>query len=350
MTEADIDEILSRVDRLDDGRWLALASRFLDGTPVGPFRYYGRRKDDPNDRIDHEHRRELRGLNLFAAWINHFDTKQHNSLDMYVTEGERGFVRHYLIDFASTLGSGAAAEGPSPRYGYEYGFDPKAMLRRTFTLGFVEDRWRRRTRDHGFTEVGYFDTAWFEPDKFRPLQPNNAFARMTDRDAYWAAKIIAAFRDDHIRAIVAAGGYQQPGATDYVAGVLATNRDAIARFYFDRVAPLDFFTVRADDVRYRDLGHEYGLYSGQARRYRHRWAVVDAERKPGPSGWSVWVVSGTTAARIGDEGSAAALASSPEGDHPFLALEVQIDRGGGWSRPVTAYIARGSRRVAAVDR
>ena len=78
--------------------------------------------------------------------------------------------------------------------------------------------------------------------------------------------------------------------------------------------------------------------------------MVDAGRKPGPGGWSVWAVSGTTAVRIGDGGSTAALASSPEGEHPFLALEVQIDRGGGWSRPVRAYIARRSRRVVAVDR
>ncbi|MCA9729787.1 MAG: hypothetical protein KC729_19040, partial [Candidatus Eisenbacteria bacterium] len=80
MTEADLDDILGRVDRLPDGRWFAISSKFLSGKPVGPFNYYGTRADDPNDRIPHEDRRELRGLEVFCAWLNHYDTKQLNTL------------------------------------------------------------------------------------------------------------------------------------------------------------------------------------------------------------------------------------------------------------------------------
>ncbi|NIW47138.1 MAG: hypothetical protein GWN30_21030, partial [Gammaproteobacteria bacterium] len=59
----------------------------------------GIRDDDLNDVIPHQHRRELRGLRVVAAWLNHFDTKANNTLDVYV---EDGYVRHYLIDFGST--------------------------------------------------------------------------------------------------------------------------------------------------------------------------------------------------------------------------------------------------------
>ena len=67
--------------RNDDGTYRVIASRALPGTPVGPFRYFGARPDDPNDIYPHEHHRELRGLRVFAAWLNHDDSRSINSLD-----------------------------------------------------------------------------------------------------------------------------------------------------------------------------------------------------------------------------------------------------------------------------
>ena len=65
------------------GRWRAA------GSPVklvGPFSYEGMRTDDPNDIIPHEDRRELRGSRVFAAWLNHHDTRSINSMDSLVEE------------------------------------------------------------------------------------------------------------------------------------------------------------------------------------------------------------------------------------------------------------------------
>src|SRR5262249_17991804 len=55
-----------------DGLIRMVASKWLPGKTLGPYRYEGTRKDDPNDVVAHEDRRELRGGRLLAAWLNHF--------------------------------------------------------------------------------------------------------------------------------------------------------------------------------------------------------------------------------------------------------------------------------------
>ncbi|UCH82796.1 MAG: hypothetical protein JSW50_09975 [Candidatus Latescibacterota bacterium] len=348
MTEADIDTILSRVDKLPTGEWRALSSKYLDGIPIGPSRWTGRRKDDPNDRIKHENRRELRGLYVLSAWLNHFDVKRHNTLDMFVTEGDRTFVRHHLIDFASTIGAGA--KGPNPRYGYEYTFDPKAMIRRTATLGLVEDRWRKRTRDHGFAEVGYWDSDYFKANEFRPTLPNDLFANTTDRDGYWGAKIVGAFSDTHLKAIVEEAQYREPGAAEYVVGILTQNRDIVVRYFFDRVAPLDFFSIVGGEIHFQDLGDRYGVYPGTQPRYRVRCAAVDKNRSADKQSKTQWVELAKTALTLDSGPAAEALAASDASRHPFLSMEFQVNRGEGWSSSVKTYLARDSRRIIAVDR
>jgi hypothetical protein len=220
---------------------------------------------------------------------------------------------------------------------------------RLLTLGLVEDNWRKRERDHGFYEVGYFDSEYFEPDAFRPLQPNSAFANTTKRDAYWGAKIVAAFSDAHIDAIVATGRYREPGAADYVAGVLKTNRDKIARYYFDLVTPLDYFRKRGDRIEFEDLGAKYKVYPGTTAEYRFRCAMVDPDRSVKGDSRTEWTDLAGTVIELGSEPVAKALKRADVG-YPFLALEVQVNRGDDWSETVTAYFSHASGRIIAVNR
>jgi hypothetical protein len=350
MTDDDIDEVLAEVDQIAEGEWLAISSKFLTGAPLGPFNYRGRRKDDPNDKIKHENRRELRGFYVLAAWLNHFDVKQQNSLDMFVTEDGSSFVRHYLIDFASTLGAGAGATGPNARSGYEYTFDFKAIMGRTFTLGLRQTRWRKRTLDSGYSEVAYLDDVVFHAGKFRPNLPNDAFSNTTSRDGYWGAKIAGAFTDAHLRAIVAEANYREPGAADYVTRMLGQLRDELVVYFFDRVPPLDFFAVADGAIHFQDLGENYDAYPGTTPRYRVRCASVNADRKADRASKSSWIdLEGTTVPLT--SGSAAdALSGSSASQYPFLSVELQVDRGDGWSPSVTAHMARASGRIVAVDR
>src|SRR5690606_23620379 len=103
MTSGDVRAILSRIPRRPDGLIRCLASRYLKGQPLGPYRYDGTRSDDPNDVTRHEHRRDLRGLYVFASWLGHDDSRSINSLDMLVEEDGNKFIKHHLIDFGSIL-------------------------------------------------------------------------------------------------------------------------------------------------------------------------------------------------------------------------------------------------------
>jgi hypothetical protein len=346
MTEQDLRETLEKVEHLSDGRILAISSKFVSGKPVGCFDYHGRRRDDPNDRIPHHHRREVRALSVFCAWLNHFDTKQHNSLDAYEGEDRQGYVRHYLIDLASTLGAGAL--GPAPRHGWEYTLDAPAALGRILALGGHDDKWRYLQRPAGLSEVGYFESDLFDPREFKSLQPNSAFVNLTPRDGYWAAKIISAFSDRHLEAIVAQAEYQNPDAARTLVQILAARRDKIARAYFGQVPPLDFFVYRDGGVTFHDLGVERGLFPAQMTRYRARAAMVSEDRRARAR--TEWRELTGRTIPLRDWLIHCAEEAPGGSARSFWSLECQVDRGRGWSRSVTVYISPRSSRVVALDR
>jgi hypothetical protein len=106
-TRSDLHDVFKRSHRNGDGSYRVVAARALPGRVIGGFRYYGTRPDDPNDVVPHEHRRELRALQVFGGWTNLVDMKAGNTLDTVVTENGRNVVRHYLQDVGSTFGTGA---------------------------------------------------------------------------------------------------------------------------------------------------------------------------------------------------------------------------------------------------
>ena len=134
ITDFDVDHALLRVPRMEDGRIRAIASRFLSGDILGEFRYYGTRADDHNDTIPHEHRRELRGLFVFDAWLNHNDSRAINDLDSLVEDGDLKYVKHYLIDFGAILGS-ASVVSNTARDGNAYFYNARSAFQQQPHLG-----------------------------------------------------------------------------------------------------------------------------------------------------------------------------------------------------------------------
>jgi len=267
MTQPDLDEILRYPVREPDGRIRAFTSKMLNGKPAGPFAYSGTRSDDPNDIIPHQDRRELRGLIAISAFLNHYDMKGPNSLDMYVTENGRSYVKHYLIDFGSTLGAGA--HGPKSAFkGHVYGtFDYRDILLNIFTLGLYVHPWEK-IKYQDIKGVGRFEADAYNPGNWKPSYQNAALMHATNLDGYWGAKIVMAFTDEHIKAIVKEAKYSDPRAEEYMTHTLIKRRDKTGRYWYNKVNPLDRFKVDKHVLHFDDMAVVGGLEEAEETKYK----------------------------------------------------------------------------------
>jgi hypothetical protein len=271
MNQRDVDDILSRTSRDREGRYRAMASFFIPGDIIGPFRFTGMRTDDPNDIVPHEDRRELRGLYVFAAWLNHGDAKSGNTLDSLVDENGLRYIKHYLVDFGAILGS-ASLRAKNPADGHENMFNIKPAGVQFATLGLDVPRWDRATYRE-VREAGRFEATAFDADDWKPDYPNVAFDLRRPDDDFWGAKRVMAFTDGDIRAIVSTGDYSDPKAGEWIASALIARRDKIGRAFFSQLLPLDNFRVSAGKLEFDDLAVKYGF--SPARSYQIQWSRFD---------------------------------------------------------------------------
>jgi hypothetical protein len=272
-TQRDLDGILSRSARKADGRYRATASRFADGRNLGPFRYHGTRQDDPNDIYPHEHRRELRGNRVFAAWLNHDDSRAVNTLDMLVGAPGQQHVKHYMFDFGSILGSGTNEED-LPWVGHEYVVERKEALLTLVSLGL----WRRPfigvKAPSDLVAAGNFTSDGFVPEGWKPHYPNAAFVNLQRGDAFWAARIVAAFSPEAIAAIVGKARYSDPRVVDYITGTLLRRRELVLRAWLANQNPVADVRLENGRLSFVNAAEEARL-TGEPSAYALSWFRFD---------------------------------------------------------------------------
>lgn len=249
LTLRDVERGLRTIEIERDGRMRVMASLLLDGKPIGGHAGEGTRKDDPNDRIPHERRRELRGAYPIFAWLDHLDIKLHNSLDMWVVDPanpECHYVMHYFLDFGKTLGM-MPLESGDLRRGYAYGLDPLDAFESLITAGVHERLWEAR-RQPPLRGVGLFDKHTFDPAGWIPASPVYAPLLAADRfDRFWGAKLMMRFTRDQIRAAVEAARLTDPRAVEYLVDTLVARQRATGLYWFQKVNPLDDFRLVSND-------------------------------------------------------------------------------------------------------
>ena len=271
-TRDDINAILERVARNADGTYRVVAGRLIPGRILGGFQYAGTRPDDPNDVVPHQDRRELRALRVFGAWTNLTDLKAANTLDALVVRDGRSTITHYLQDVGSTFGM--CNDYYEWDLSWEYFYQADTTRRRLFSFGFALSPWQ--TVDYvEYPSIGKFEGDRFDPRKWRPQTPTSAYMELRDDDAFWAARRVAAFTDDLIRAAVHTGEYSDPRAEQYLAEVLIKRRDKIAATYLPAVNPVVAPRLDATGgLTFENAAIAAGMAGGPAR-YRATWFHFD---------------------------------------------------------------------------
>ena len=297
MKRSQLEKILDAVPVESDGRIRLMASLSISGRIIGPFRYEFIRSDDPNDLLPHDRRRDLRGLGVLFAWLNHTDAKGDNSLDSVQGTGSDARIVHHLLDFGDSFGSDSDI-AKDPRHGQEFWLPTsREQANRAMTFGFVPTSWEKAKYPHYLPAAGNFTATGFDPLTWKPNYPNPAFLEMTPQDAYWGAKRVMSFSNEDIRAVVEEGEFSSPAVTDYITKVLIARRNLVGKAWFSQVAPLENFSVSDEKLHFTDLGQKYGILPAST--YNYSWFSFDNQsgRKSPLAGASSDAVPATLASQ-----------------------------------------------------
>ena len=342
LSRAYVEDVLKGVPRRPDGTIQVVASKGLPGVPAGPFDFQGTRSDDPNDIVPHQDRRELRGLRIFAAWMNHNDSDAVNTLDMYYTDEDGdSWLRHHLIDFGTVMGSGAV-QPHARRVGNEYYIEFKPALKSALTFGIWDRPWRHL--DHPvYTSIGRFESSYFEPHEWKADYPNPAFDKMTVQDALWATRTVMRFSDEAVRAMVETGQIDDPEAEQYLVQTLIERRDKIVNYYLAQINPIDGFEVAGPpgagrQLHFVNLGIDAGLAAACS--YNYGWNRFDNVTEA----WTPLAASGSTS-------DTAIPIPAEDADFIVVRISSQCQSQPNWTSDVDVYLRNGgSVSVVGVER
>ena len=294
LTEKFLDQQLAKVIVGPDGTIRGLASQFIPGVPIGGHERDGVRPDDPNDRIPHNLMRELRGSYAFFSWLDQADAKEDNSLDSWVedpADKKIHYVVHYLLDFGKGLG-GMPYINARRFVGHAYLFDFRDIGISIITLGLWRRSWEHRM-DPGLVGVGLYDSAVYDPARWKPYTPSYFPFHDADRfDQFWAAKILVRFSREQLAAAVAQARLSDRRAAAYILETLIERQRKTARHWFRQVNPLDRFAVTAAadgswTLCFEDVAVAYNLEQSIDRGTIYSARAFDAAGRP--TGWSARV-------------------------------------------------------------
>ncbi len=340
-TAEDVERVLHSAVRLPDGTIRASLSQLLAGAPLGGWRFSGRRGDDPNDVIPHEHRREVRGMVVLSAWLNHIDSRAENNLDLWVEGADgRGWVQHYVLDAGDSFGQiFPSSLVMSQSFGLSHYVDFQHMLEDFLTLGIAERPWLGARRGEAGDVFGFYDVERFDANDWRNGYPNPAFERASERDKAWMARILSRFTDAHVEAVVATGHFGRPETAAELVRILRGRRERLLERYLTRLSPLAYPRAQGGRLCLRDLALESGV------RGERRYAAV---AMPG------WPTERRAPIAVARDDNSACVHLPPRGGEAYWVFDVVAETPGrertGPARVHLYALDDGSWRVVGLER
>ncbi len=160
----------------------------------------------------------------------------------------------------------------NPRAGNEYVVELAPLAKTLVSLGIWERPWYE-ARYEIYPQVGAIEADFFDPDRWKPEYPNPAFDRMLPEDAAWAARIVARFTDEIVRAIVREGDFRAPEAENHLVSTLLRRRDKILDRYLRASNPLGDFRLEEGALAFTNHGEDARLAAVEG--YEIEWFAFD---------------------------------------------------------------------------
>jgi hypothetical protein len=258
--------------------------------------------------------------------------KAGNTLDTLITENGKNVVRHYLQDVGSTFGTGAL--GPhGPDEGWEQLFEGDLVWKRLVSLGFYLQPWQLVSYVDN-KSIGRFEGSYFEPKGWTPRVMPAALRHARGDDTFWAARRVAAFSDEMIRAIAETGRYHDESAARLLGDVLIQRRDRIAQTYLADVNPVVNLTLGPDgELTFENAAVTAGVAAEPDQGYIVHWLAFDNTTDTSS------VLGSPTATRNGQSRAPVALPSSP-GSFVKVQVAAASHEHPSWAVPVEAFFRR----------
>ncbi len=255
-----VDKVLSGA-ATEHGKIRGSASVYITGEVLGGSHRLGTRRDDPNDRISHELRRDQRGQSALFAWVAHTDAKEDNTLDAWQTDPSDPtvhYVTHYLIDFGNALGADVLLSNHL-YLGHHYEIDPAMALMQIASFGLIQRPWETRTVSP-LRGIGLYGIADYDPARWKPSTPAQLPVLWADQyDQFWGSKILIRFTREQIAAAVDAARFTDPRASEFMTDMLIARQRKTAQYWFAQVNPVDDFTFKDGALCFTDLAIRYKL-------------------------------------------------------------------------------------------